>query len=224
MASIEYEVTADAESQHPLPLSVRIGKRAFDLVGALLLLTLTLPLFPLIALAIRLDSPGPILFRQWRVGAGDARQTKLFHMIKFRSMRQDAEARTGAVWAAKNDPRITRSGRFLRKTRLDELPQLWNVLVGDMSLVGPRPERPGIVRRLERDIPYYVERMYGLRPGITGLAQVFQGYDETVEDVRMKVAYDYSYGIRLTGLAAWLATDLMILWKTIAVVIYGRGQ
>lgn len=224
MASIEYEVGATSDTQHPVPLSVRMGKRLFDITGALLLLALTLPLFPLIALAIRLDSCGPVFFRQWRVGASDAHQTRLFHMIKFRSMRQDAEARTGAVWAAKNDPRITRIGRFLRKTRLDELPQLLNVLAGDMSLVGPRPERPGIVRRLERDIPFYVERMYGLRPGITGLAQVFQGYDETVEDVRMKVAYDYSYGIRLTGLGGWLATDLMILWKTVAVVIYGRGQ
>ncbi|MFY7959442.1 MAG: sugar transferase, partial [Elsteraceae bacterium] len=127
-----------------LPRSVRIGKRLFDLVVASLMLVATAPLFPLIALIIRLESKGPALFRQWRVGMSDPDQTRLFHMIKFRSMRVDAEAGTGAVWASKQDPRITRVGRFLRKTRLDELPQLWNVLRGDMSLVGPRPERPGI--------------------------------------------------------------------------------
>jgi lipopolysaccharide/colanic/teichoic acid biosynthesis glycosyltransferase len=207
-----------------IPTSVQIGKRLFDLVVASLMLMLTAPLFPLIAIVIRLESKGPALFRQWRVGMSDPDQTRLFHMIKFRSMRVDAEAATGAVWASKQDPRITRVGRFLRKTRLDELPQLWNVIRGDMSLVGPRPERPGIVPKLEQQIPFYVERVYGVRPGITGLAQVHQGYDETIEDVRIKVGYDYSYAIRLSSFLGWIKTDLEVMARTVAVMICGRGQ
>ena len=207
-----------------IPTSVQIGKRLFDLVVASLMLMLTAPLFPLIAIVIRLETKGPALFRQWRVGMSDPDQTRLFHMIKFRSMRVDAEAATGAVWASKQDPRITRVGRFLRKTRLDELPQLWNVLRGDMSLVGPRPERPGIVPKLEQQIPFYVERVYGVRPGITGLAQVHQGYDETIEDVRIKVGYDYSYAIRLSSFLGWIKTDLEVMARTVAVMICGRGQ
>jgi lipopolysaccharide/colanic/teichoic acid biosynthesis glycosyltransferase len=215
---------AEVQCLSYLPRSVQIGKRVFDLVVASLMLIATAPLFPLIALVIRLESRGPALFRQWRVGMSDPGQTRLFHMIKFRSMRADAEARTGAVWASKQDPRITRVGRFLRKTRLDELPQLWNVLRGDMSLVGPRPERPGIVPKLEQQIPFYVERIYGVRPGITGLAQVHQGYDETIEDVRIKVGYDYSYAIRLSGFLGWIKTDLEVMGRTVAVMICGRGQ
>jgi lipopolysaccharide/colanic/teichoic acid biosynthesis glycosyltransferase len=145
-------------------------------------------------------------------------------MIKFRTMRQDAEKRTGAVWAQKEDPRITRVGRILRKTRLDELPQLWNVLRGDMSLIGPRPERPGFYQRLERAIPYFAERTYGLRPGITGLAQVLQGYDRDIEDVRSKVSYDHAYAITLVSPKAWMAMDGEILWRTVGVMFGMRGQ
>jgi lipopolysaccharide/colanic/teichoic acid biosynthesis glycosyltransferase len=187
-------------------------------------LALTAPILPLVALAIRLDSPGPILFRQLRVGESTARQTKLFYMIKFRSMGVNAEAKTGPVWATKNDPRVTRVGRFMRKTRLDEIPQLLNVLKGDMSLIGPRPERPGIVPRLENSIPFFSERVYGVRPGITGLAQVYQGYDETVEDTRCKVGYDHAYALSLTKARHWLAMDAMIILRTVLVVVTGRGH
>lgn len=206
------------------PARVRYGKRFVDVMGALVGLTLTAPIIPLVALAIRLDSPGPILFRQLRVGESTARQTKLFYMIKFRSMGVNAEAKTGPVWATKNDPRVTRVGRFMRKTRLDEIPQLFNVLKGDMSLIGPRPERPGIVPRLENSIPFFSERVYGVRPGITGLAQVYQGYDETVEDTRCKVGYDHAYALSLTKARHWLAMDAMIILRTVLVVVTGRGH
>ena len=206
------------------PARVRYGKRFVDMMGALVGLALTAPILPLIALAIRLDSPGPILFRQLRVGESTARQTKLFYMIKFRSMGVNAEAKTGPVWATKNDPRVTRVGRFMRKTRLDEIPQLLNVLKGDMSLIGPRPERPGIVPRLENSIPFFSERVYGVRPGITGLAQVYQGYDETVEDTRCKVGYDHAYALSLTKARHWLAMDTMIVLRTVLVVVTGRGH
>src|SRR6187402_3062417 len=130
------------------------------------------PVLILIALAIRLDSPGPVLFRQMRIGESTPCFTKLFWIIKFRTMRMEAGA-TPAVWAAEDDPRITRVGRFLRRSRLDEVPQLINVLRGEMSLIGPRPEQPAISRWLVSAIPFYSERLYGLRPGITGFAQVY---------------------------------------------------
>ncbi len=203
---------------------VSAAKRSFDLAGAFAGICLTMPLFPVIALAIRLESPGPIFFKQLRIGAALADRTVLFEMIKFRSMRQDAECGTGAVWAQKNDPRITRVGNFLRKTRLDELPQFINVLRGDMSLIGPRPERPGFYKKLETAIPYFAERTYGIRPGITGLAQVNQGYDETLEDVRNKVAFDHAYALAICSLRDWVRMDLTIAWRTVAVMAFGRGR
>ena len=159
-----------------------------------------------------------------RIGRSLPDRTELFMMLKFRTMYVDAEARTGPVWATRNDPRITPVGRFLRKTRLDEIPQLFNVLTGDMSLVGPRPERPGITDRLEDAIPFFAERTYGIRPGITGLAQVNQGYDESLDDVRSKVLFDHAYGLSIMDFWRWLRMDLHILWKTIAVMVGGRGQ
>ena len=199
-------------------------KRLFDIVGATVGLMLTAPIFPLIALAIRLDSPGPIFFRQLRIGAALNDRTVLFEMIKFRSMRQDAEKRSGAVWASKNDPRITAVGNFLRKTRLDELPQFINVLKGEMSLIGPRPERPGFYKKLETAIPFFAERTYGIRPGITGLAQVRQGYDETIEDVRNKVAFDHAYALRIGTVREWIMMDLSIVFLTLGVMAFGRGR
>jgi lipopolysaccharide/colanic/teichoic acid biosynthesis glycosyltransferase len=145
-------------------------------------------------------------------------------MIKFRTMVQDAEKASGAVLASKNDARITRVGKFLRKTRLDELPQLFNVLKGDMSMIGPRPERPEFYKKLERAIPYFAERTYGLLPGVTGLAQVNQGYDENIEDVRSKVGYDHRYALALTSVKGCLKMDLNIAWKTVMVMVLGRGQ
>jgi lipopolysaccharide/colanic/teichoic acid biosynthesis glycosyltransferase len=199
-------------------------KRIFDVSISLLALLLTLPLFPLIALAIKLESEGPVIFKQSRIGVATANQTRLFNMYKFRSMVANAEKATGAVWASKNDSRITKVGNFLRKTRLDELPQLWNVLKGDMSIVGPRPERPGIYHNLEDQVPFFAERTYGVLPGITGLSQVLQGYDTNIEDVRSKVGYDHSYALSLITVSSWIRMDLYIIFKTFAVMITGRGQ
>jgi len=204
--------------------AVETFKRGFDILGATVGLLLTLPLFPVLALAIKLESPGPVFFRQLRIGAALPDRTVLFYMIKFRSMYQDAEAKSGAVWAKKRDPRITRVGLFLRKTRLDELPQFYNVLTGDMSLIGPRPERPGFYQQLEDAIPFFAERTYGLRPGITGLAQVKQGYPETVEEVRVKVAFDHAYALRIQTVSNWLKMDVSIVFLTLAVMVFGRGQ
>ncbi|MFC6439287.1 sugar transferase [Bowmanella sp. JS7-9] len=199
-------------------------KRSFDILVACLGLLLSLPLWPLITLAIKLTSPGPVVYRQQRIGLADSRQMRVFWMYKFRSMRCDAEATTGAVWASAGDPRVTRVGRFLRNTRLDEIPQLFNVLRGDMSIVGPRPERPQLYGQLEQNIPFYAERTYGLRPGITGLAQVNQGYDTCLEDVRRKVGFDHAYALLLSRPLSWLKTDLSIILQTFWLMVRGRGQ
>lgn len=205
------------------PVAAR-GKRLIDIVIALVGLVITLPLLPFIALAIRLDSPGPIIYQQIRIGYQMESYIRLFMMKKFRTMRNDAEAGTGPVWAQKNDPRITRVGNFLRKTRLDEIPQLWNVLVGDMSIVGPRPERPGMYQKLENNIPFYSERTFDVVPGITGLAQVNMGYDQTLNDVKNKVAYDHAYALALTTTWGWLKMDFYIMIKTLYVMVTGKGQ
>jgi len=205
------------------PLTARF-KRATDLTIASMGLLVTLPLFPLIALAIKLDSSGPVFFRQSRIGRSTPEQVEIFNMIKFRTMVSDAEKSHGAVWASKNDSRITGVGRFLRKTRLDELPQLINVLNGEMSMIGPRPERPGFYQKLERAIPYFAERTYGLLPGITGLAQVNQGYDETIEDVRSKVGFDHRYALSLSSIKSNVMMDAGIIWRTVMVMVLGRGQ
>src|SRR5882672_7091413 len=164
------------------PRAVSIAKRTIDVLMAVTGLVLTLALFPFLVLAIYIDSPGPIFYKQRRAGAlknTDARGRcvfSTFDMLKFRTMRPDAEKFTGAVLASENDPRVTRVGRILRKTRLDELPQFWNVLRGEMSLVGPRPERPELLENLALAIPFFEERMRNVKPGITGLAQVSLGY------------------------------------------------
>ncbi len=213
----------DNIQSHYLEKHVALAKRSFDIFASACGLLALSPLFPFIALAIKLDSKGPVFFKQLRIGERHPDNTKLFTMIKFRTMVADAE-KAGAQWASKNDPRITKMGNFMRKTRLDEVPQLINVLKGDMSLVGPRPERPGFYGKLEDAIPFYAERTYGLKPGITGLAQVNLGYDETIEDVREKVGYDHAYALMLSGVIPTILADLRILWQTVAVVVYGRGQ
>jgi lipopolysaccharide/colanic/teichoic acid biosynthesis glycosyltransferase len=180
---------------------------------AVLMLTITTPLFPLIAIVVKLDSPGPIFFKQVRMGQGG----KLFQMVKFRSMNRDAEQSTGAVWAQHADYRITNVGRFLRKSRLDELPQLWNVLMGDMSFVGPRPERPEFEEKLKVEIPFYRARR-AVRPGLTGWAQVRQGYGNTVSDIQLKVEYDLYY---VKNQSIYL--DLMILLRTVVVMLTLSG-
>lgn len=206
-----------------LPQRVVIAKRALDIVVATIGLILTAPVWPLIALAIKLDSPGEVFYHQVRVGRMLSDHTELFQIIKFRSMRNDAEKGTGAVWAQRGDPRVTRVGRFIRKTRLDELPQLLNVLYGDMSVVGPRPERPALYGKLEREVPFFVDRTAGLRPGVTGMTQVRQGYDNSIEDVRRKVAYDAAYAMQLATLRGWFVADVSIMLATLRTMITGRG-
>lgn len=204
--------------------SVRVAKRAVDVAAAAAGLILLSPLMAALALAIRLDSPGPALFRQNRVGRGSAQRTEIFEMVKFRTMVAGADRRSGAVWATENDPRITRVGRFLRATRLDELPQLWNVLKGDMSLIGPRPEQLGLFGRLDAAAPYYAERVHGVRPGITGWAQVEVGYDSSLDDVRRKILYDFAYGLRLRSFRDWVAVDAWLLWRTALAVVRREGH
>lgn len=207
-----------------VPYPVRKAKRVFDLILASVGMLLTLPLFPLIALAIKIESPGPIFFKQLRIGQSLPNKIDIFMMIKFRTMAVDAEAKTGPTLAQKNDMRITKVGRFLRKTRLDEIPQFLNVLTGDMSMIGPRPERPSFCRKLEREIPYFTDRTYGIKPGITGLSQVHQGYDECIEDVKNKLGYDLSYSLSLSSIRSWLKADIGIVFATIKVMVLGRGQ
>ncbi|ARV72550.1 sugar transferase [Vibrio campbellii] len=204
--------------------NIHLAKRAFDVVISLLILLATIPIMLMIAFVIVVNSKGPVIYRQLRVGRCTPEKMDLFEIMKFRTMYIDAEQCSGAVWASENDPRITPVGRFLRKTRLDELPQLFNVLRGEMSLIGPRPERPAFYQKLEDEIPYFVERTYGVLPGITGLAQVNQGYDSSIEDVRRKVGFDHSYALSLSSFNSWISMDISIMSKTLVVMINGRGQ
>lgn len=191
-----------------------ILKRVTDFAGGLLLLTVCAPVMLLLALIIKCNSPGPVLFVQERLGWFG----KPFKMYKFRSMVVDAEKSTGPVWCAlKNDPRITPLGRFLRKSHLDELPQLLNVVKGDMSLVGPRPERQCFVNQLSLVVPRYDERHY-VKPGITGLAQVHYRYDQNINDVKKKLRFDLLYVKRMC-----LLLDAKILAWTLLVCVTGRG-
>jgi len=188
-------------------------KRTFDVVLALLTLMLVFPIIALTAIAIKLEGKGPVLYRQERVGL----RGEVFTLLKFRSMTQDAEVNGSPVWAAQRDPRITRVGWFIRKTRIDELPQLYNVLRGHMSFVGPRPERPYFVNRLAQSIPYYQER-HAVKPGITGWAQVNYPYGASLEDARNKLSYDLYY-LKNRG----LFLDLIILIRTVRVVLWPDG-
>jgi len=190
-----------------------IYKRLASIVASIVGLTLCLPLLPFVALAIKLTSPGRLLYRQKRVGRNDA----IFYCYKFRTMRADAEADTGATWALDEDPRITSVGHFLRTTRLDEIPQLWNVLKGDMSLVGPRPERPEFIEWLKQEIPYYNLR-HTVRPGITGWAQIRYKYGSSVEDAKEKLRYDLFY---IKNMSPGL--DALIFFDTIKTILLGRG-
>ncbi len=226
--------------------STRLAKRLTDIVVSAIMLVCLAPLMLLVAIAVRLTSPGPIIFSQMRVGLNyrkprpdrrkrnsglpedvleerrraarrnDTGYGRPFVLYKFRTMRTDAE-KNGAQFAQKNDPRVTSIGRFMRKTRLDELPQLWNVLKGDMSLVGPRPERPEFIEKLSAEVPGYLNRL-GLKPGLTGIAQVVNGYDNNIESFKRKVALDLLY---LQNCCFW--NDLKILFRTIRVVLTGSG-
>jgi lipopolysaccharide/colanic/teichoic acid biosynthesis glycosyltransferase len=204
--------------------AVRYGKRALDIGAGLIVFIVFLALLPLIAMLIKATSQGPVFFKQIRVGESTQSQTNFFYLYKFRSMFTDAESRSGAVWASKDDPRVTLIGKFMRKTRIDELPQAINVLKGEMSLVGPRPERPSFFAQLEKDIPYFSERICSLKPGITGLAQVSLGYPTTIEETREKVMLDHAYSLRISGFWNWLKTDMLILCQTVGVVVLKKGH
>jgi lipopolysaccharide/colanic/teichoic acid biosynthesis glycosyltransferase len=235
--------------------SVRFAKRVLDVAGAAVGLAVSAPLMPIIAAAIYLESPGPVFFRQRRAGSLKSITTENgkknfqfdeFEMHKFRTMVVNAEAKTGIVIAGANDPRITRVGKFLRKSRLDELPQFWDVLRGKMSLVGPRPERPELLQDLSYAIPLFEERMRDVKPGITGLAQISLGYtgsipegseiaklaatlqnpwdlDETkgslADDMRIKLLYDLAYTASLERFDTFLRTELGIIFKTPLVML-----
>ncbi len=256
--------------------SVRIVKRAIDVIGSSIGLAVTLPLYPVIAAAIYLESPGPIFFKQIRAGrlnlgqppsalaatspgspdgsgsngAPHRPQFTQFKMLKFRSMRTDAEKLSGPVLATENDPRVTRIGRFLRKTRLDEIPQFVNVLRGEMSIVGPRPERPELADQLAMAIPYFEERMRDVKPGITGLAQISLSYtgkphpnsdvakfeadltnpfkvegaeDALADHMRVKLLYDLAYSATTENLWHFLPVELEILLKTPLVMLRALG-
>jgi len=244
--------------------SVRVVKRAFDIIGSSIGLAVTIPLYPLIAAVIWVDCPGPIFIRQRRAGQllppphpqGDGGPSPhrpkfyQFVMMKFRSMRPDAEKMTGPVLATDNDPRITRVGRILRKTRLDEIPQFLNVLRGDMSIVGPRPERPELAEQLAMAIPYFEERMRDVKPGITGLAQISLSYsgkphanspvskfeadltnpfeidgaeDAVADHMRVKLLYDLAYSAATEDLWHFLPVELGIIMKTPLVMIRALG-
>jgi sugar transferase (PEP-CTERM system associated) len=189
-------------------------KRVMGFVGALAMSVLLLPLLVLTAVAIKIESRGPVLFRQERVGQNG----EIYTIYKFRSMREDAELHTGPIWAEKDDPRITRVGRIIRNLRIDELPQLWNVIKGDMSFVGPRPERPFFVERLKKSIPYYNER-FSVKPGVTGWAQVKYSYGASEEDAKEKLKYDLYYIKNLS-----LFMDLLVIFHTVKIVLLGRGS
>ncbi len=189
-------------------------KRLMDIIISLVILLVTFPVTLLTSIAIKAESKGPVFYKQKRSGMGG----KEFSIIKFRSMKQDAEKLTGPVWSQKNDPRITRVGRFIRKVRIDEIPQMFNILKGEMSLVGPRPERPFFVEKLAEEIPLYKKRLK-VRPGVTGWAQVKHKYDENIEDVKTKLRYDLFYIENMS-----LRMDLKIIFRTVFVVLFGKGH
>lgn len=203
-------IFSDGFRLHPIVL---VAQRVIGIIVSVVLMVASLPIIPWIILLIKLTSPGPVLYRQKRVGRGGV----VFHCYKFRTMGADAEADTGPTWASDSDPRITPVGRFLRLVRLDEIPQLWNVLRGDMNFVGPRPERPEFDTWLKQEIPYYHLRQV-VRPGITGWAQIRCGYGATVEQSKEKMRFDLYYIKNIS-----LSLDLLIMFQTIKTVIFGRG-
>jgi lipopolysaccharide/colanic/teichoic acid biosynthesis glycosyltransferase len=241
--------------RHTVQRAVRLAKRAIDIAGAAVGLVLTAPLMPIIAAAIYAESPGPVFFRQRRAGSlrtvrsedGKKRlEFDEFNMHKFRTMIVNAEAKTGVVVAGADDPRITKVGKFLRKSRLDELPQFWDVLRGKMSLVGPRPERPELLQQLSYAIPLFEERMRDVKPGITGLAQISLGYTGSIpegseigklaktlqnpwdleetkgalaDDMRIKLLYDLAYTASLERFDTFLRTELGIIFRTPLVML-----
>lgn len=189
-------------------------KRIFDLILTIPFLILFIPLAIIIAMAIKIESKGPILYKQVRVGKDFCK----FKTIKFRSMQHNAEEKTGPKWAETDDPRITKVGSFLRRFRLDEVPQFLNVLIGDMSIIGPRPERPYFVDQLSKEYPFYHRRLSVL-PGISGWSQIKQSYDQNIDDIRQKLKFDFYYIENLS-----FGLDLKIMISTIWVMFSGQGR
>jgi len=189
-------------------------KRLMDTLISSVILIALFPFWLLIAIAIKLDSKGPVFYKQERVGKDD----KQFTIYKFRSMVHEAESKTGPRWAERKDPRITRVGRLFRKLRLDEVPQFFNVLKGEMSLIGPRPERPYFVEKFKREIPFYARRL-GVKPGITGWAQIKGEYDTSMDNVKTKLQYDLFYLENMS-----LRMDLKVIINTIYVMLIGKGH
>lgn len=244
-AVLFFILIARDDVKHPVKVVMdmidRFLKKTLDILGATICLILCLPFFMIIPILIKLDSRGPVFYTQDRVGLNRRRKNRRayksaidddlrqrerrrqdfhgqpFKVIKFRTMVQDAEKNCGPVWATKNDPRITRLGRFLRKTRLDEIPQFINVIKGDMSIVGPRPERPTFVSDFAEKIPEYRVRL-NVKPGITGLAQVSSGYDSSLQSVIIKLKADINY---IRDWSIW--SDVKILMRTVLVVLTGKG-
>jgi len=206
-----------------IPIVVRYGKAIFDFFFSLFALLCLLPFVPFIAIAIKLDTPGPVFYLQKRLGRARCAKHQVFHIIKFRTMGTDAEKGGVALLATKADPRITRVGRFLRKTRLDETPQFINVVLGDMSVIGPRPERPELTEAIDKKMPFFSERNYQVLPGLTGLAQVNQSYLDSVDDIDQKLAYDHAYSLALSKVSTWIKTDVNILVKTVLTVLKCNG-
>jgi len=255
-----YQIAGGADKVMGMTPGVRFAKRAVDVLGSLVGLAVAAPLFPFIAAAIYLDSPGPVIFRQRRAGeliGPDGQDTTgrfrfhEFEMLKFRTMRPNAEKHTGAIIAQKDDPRITRVGKFLRRSRLDELPQFINVLRGEMSIIGPRPERPELLRNLALAIPFFEERMRNVKPGITGLAQISLGYsgsapdgspinefrealtnpfklegadDAEADDMRMKMLFDMAYCAQLEKFSSFIRTEFAVIFKTPIIMLRGLGR
>lgn len=209
-SKLAYESNMHAFSEEARPSSLYpLFKRSFEIIFSIALLLFTLPVLVLTAIAIKLESPGPVFYKQERMGLNG----KTFNIFKLRSMRTDAE-KNGPQWAAKNDPRVTRVGKFIRKTRIDELPQLINILRGDMSLIGPRPERPMFTEEFEKEIPGFKKRLL-VKPGLTGWAQVNGGYEATpAEKFEMDMYYIRNQSLKL---------DMKILLRTVWVVLTGDG-
>jgi sugar transferase (PEP-CTERM system associated) len=203
-------IFSDGFQKSPLQ---EILKRVADIVFSLVLLVLLLPLMAVVAVLIKLDSKGPIIFSQQRAGKG----RHLYQIFKFRSMVQDAEKATGPVWAGEGDTRITRVGKIIRRLRIDELPQIWDVLKGDMSFVGPRPEREVFIKELVKQVPYYDARLT-VKPGITGWAQINYSYGASVEDAVEKLNYDLFYIKNMSFLM-----DMLIILRTVKIVLFGSG-
>ena len=205
------------------PTRVCVAKRIIDVIGSVCALVFGAPLYLFIALAVKLTSPGPIFYHQERVLRVEGERKVTFHMHKFRTMVPDAESASGPVWAGDRDPRVTRIGRILRKSRMDELPQFWNVLKGEMSIAGPRPERPHFTAQLQDQIPVYYDRSVALKPGITGWAQVRCPYDSSLDSVKTKLLYDLAYAAHCYRLRSFLKMEFKVFVLTVVVVFTGKG-